>query len=279
MAVKPITNKQAVNTSAINRATQRSFRNDKVGNVKQGVVPGKDFTKGFSVTLRDIDESVVGHMKNVMKFTAKGAGEVIKVPVLYGNEERWKSFRKNGVLRDKNGSVILPVIMVKRTSVSYDDRLPMSFDHDLQAKYVKVARTNKWSKRNYYDRFSIQHSANPVQERIITGMPDHVTCDYEIAIATSYMDQMNQINEVFLEHLGTEWGESDKYKFPSSLEGSISDATEMTTGGERIIKNTLTVKISAYVLPWFADNIFGNTPEMQKELTPGKVVFGMEVEL
>ena len=28
-----------------------------------------------------------------------------------------------------------------------------------------------------------------------------------------------------------------------------------------------------------ADNIFGNTPEMQKELTPGKVVFGMEVEL
>ena len=71
MAVKPITNKQTINTSAINRATQRSFRNDKVGNAKQGIVPGKDFTKGFSVTLRDIDESVVGHMKNVMKFTAK----------------------------------------------------------------------------------------------------------------------------------------------------------------------------------------------------------------
>ena len=49
------------------------------------------------------------------------ANETVKVPVYYGNEERWKNFRKRGVLRDKNNALILPLIMFKRTDVSFDD--------------------------------------------------------------------------------------------------------------------------------------------------------------
>jgi hypothetical protein len=276
MAVKPITNNQTVNKSTINRAKQRSFRNA-AGNTRQGVVPGKDFSKGFAITLRDIDETVLGHMKNVMNFKVKEANEMVKVPVLYGNEERWKAIKKNGVLRDKNGTVTLPVIVVRRTDVSFDDNIPMSFDHDLKGQFIKVVRTNKWSKTNYYDRFSIQTGKNPAQERITTGMPDHVNCTYSIAITTGYMDQMNQINEIFLEHIGMTWGESDKYKFRSSIQGGIADATEMTADSERIVKSTLSIIISAYVMPWFANTIFGNTPEIGKQLTPNRVVFVSEI--
>ena len=43
---------------------------------------------------------------------------ILDVTVMYGNEERWKSVRKRGVLRDKNGTMILPLIMLKRTEIA-----------------------------------------------------------------------------------------------------------------------------------------------------------------
>ena len=146
MAVNKITNNQTINKERINRANQISMKNTKVrGNAEQTVLPGKDFTKGFAVTLKDIDTSVMGHIKDVMKPRIKEANEVIKVPVFYGNEERWKAVRQRGVLRDKNGSLILPLIMFKRTDVSMDDAMPMSFDHDVRGEFIKVVRSNKWS--------------------------------------------------------------------------------------------------------------------------------------
>ena len=45
-------------------------------------------------------------MLNIMKPTVKESNEIIKVPVLYGNEERWKSIRGRGTLRDGNGDNI-----------------------------------------------------------------------------------------------------------------------------------------------------------------------------
>ena len=169
MAISRITNKQTLNKESVNRATQVSTKTNKVrGNAEQSINPGKDFTKNFSVTLKDIDTSVMSHIKNVMKPKIREANETIKVPVYYGNEERWKNFRKRGVLRDKNGSLILPLIMFKRNDVSFDDSMPMSFDHDVRGEFIKVARSNKWSKDNQYDRFQVQRGVKPVQEIIFT---------------------------------------------------------------------------------------------------------------
>ncbi len=90
MAIKPITNTNAPNESTINRAEQRSIRSEK-GNskvvIKKGT--GRNAGKGLSIGLTDIDTTVIRHMKNVMKPIVREANEIIKVPVMYGNEERW----------------------------------------------------------------------------------------------------------------------------------------------------------------------------------------------
>ena len=131
MAVKPITNKHVTTTSQVDRSSQKSFKNDtSKGNRSQSVNPGKDYTKNYSITLKDIDTTVMGHIKNIMKPTVREANETVKVPVLYANEERWKSVRKNGVLRDKNGSVMLPLIIMRRTDLSMNPDMPLSFDND-----------------------------------------------------------------------------------------------------------------------------------------------------
>ena len=72
MAVKPITNKQVVNKETINRANQVSFRGDKLasGNKSRTINPGKDFTKNFSVSIKDIDTSVMNHIKNIYWVTS-----------------------------------------------------------------------------------------------------------------------------------------------------------------------------------------------------------------
>jgi len=277
MAVNKITNKETINREGINRAEQISMRDNKVrGNSEQTVLPGRDFTKGFAITLKDIDTSIMGHIKDVMRPKIREANEIIKVPVLYGNEERWKAVRSRGVLRDKNGSLILPLIMLKRTDVSFDDAMPMSFDHDVKGKFIKVVRSNRWSKDNHYDRFSVQQGIKPVQENLVSGMPDHVVCTYSIIMMTNYIEQMNVLSDMFLEHIGTYFGNSTEHKFLSSMDGGISDATEMAADGERLIKSEFSLSIKAYVIPEFTSTIFGKTSEISKELTPSKIVFGVE---
>ena len=275
MAIKPITNTNAPNESTINRAEQTSIRSEK-GNskvvIKKGT--GRNAGKGLSIGLTDIDTTVIRHMKNVMKPVVREANEIIKVPVMYGNEERWKSIRNRGVLRDKNNTIILPAIVIKRTGVAMNDQMPLSFDNDVQGKYISVVRSsNGWSKNNRYDRFSVLTGQKPVEEFIKTGMPDFVVCTYSIVMMTAFMEQMNDLNTIMVEHLETYWGDSTSYRFLSAMEGDISNEVQMESQGERLIKNELTITIKGYMIPEFTDNVFGKTSEMKRAYIPKKVSF------
>ena len=275
MAIKPITNTNVTNESTINRAEQTSIRSEK-GNskvvIKKGT--GRDGGKGLSIGLTDIDTAVIRHMQNVMKPVVKESNELIKVPIMYGNEERWKSIRSRGVLRDKNNTIILPVIVIKRTGVAMNDAMPLSFDNDVKGKFISVVRSsNGWSKNNRYDRFSVLTGQKPVEEFVKTGMPDFVVCTYNIVMMTAFMEQMNDLNTIMVEHLETYWGDSTSYRFLTALQGDISNEVQMESQGERLIKNELTITIKGYMIPEFTDSIYGKTAEMGRGYIPKKVSF------
>ena len=279
MAIKPVTNPNALNKSEVSRAEQRSIRSEK-GNAKVTIKKpgGRDAGKSYSITLKDIDIAVINHIRNIMKPVVRESNEIIKVPVMYGNEERWKSVRGRGVLRDKNGVIILPVMVIKRTSVAMNDQMPLSFDNDVRGKYISVVRSsNGWSKNNRYDRFSVLTGQKPVEEFVKTGMPDFVVCSYNIVMMTAYMEQMNDLNTIWVEHLETYFGDSTSYRFLSSLSGDISDATEMESDGERIIRNELTLEIKGYMIPEFTDNTFGKTAELVRGYVSKKVSFSEKI--
>jgi len=275
VAIKPITNTNVTNESTINRAEQTSIRSEK-GNskvvIKKGT--GRDGGKGLSIGLTDIDTAVIRHMQNVMKPVVKESNELIKVPIMYGNEERWKSIRSRGVLRDKNNTIILPVIVIKRTGVAMNDAMPLSFDNDVKGKFISVVRSsNGWSKNNRYDRFAVLTGQKPVQEFVKTGMPDFVVCSYSVVMMTSFIEQMNDLNNLWVEHLETYFGDQTSHRFLSSLDGDISNEIEMESQGERIIRNELSLSIKGYMIPEFTDNVFGKTAELGRAYTPKKVTF------
>jgi len=87
---------------------------------------------------------------------------------------------------------------------------------------------------------------------------------------------MNPLIETFMEYDKTYWGDKDTYRFISTLD-SVSDASEMNQDGERFIKSTFSVTTKAYLLPEETNSIVtGKMSQVQKRLTPSKVVFGIE---
>jgi hypothetical protein len=277
MAIKPITDRQLVDAGNVNRETQTSQRNlnTRGGNDSQTIIPGIDLSKQYSITLKDIDTAMMSYIKNVIKPTVQEANERVKVSVMYGNEERWKAVRKRGVLRDKNNALILPLIMLKRTAVEKSDAIP-GYEHDIRRKYTEVVRNTGWSKDNRYSRFSVQSGELPVYENLVTSIPNYVNITYEFVLWTNFIEQMNPLIESFMEYDKTYWGDKDTYRFISNVD-SVSDASEMNQDGERFIKSTFSVISKAYLLPEETNNIItGKINQVQKRLTPSKVIFGFE---
>ena len=275
MAIKPITNENAGYESNVNRESQTSIRSEK-GNPKVVIKKpgGQNAGEGFSIGVKEIDTAVIKHIRNVMKPKIREQNEVISVPVLYGNEERWKSIKRRNVLRDKNGTIILPIIVIKRTSLAMNPDMPLSFDNDVKGKFISVVRSSSgWSKSNRYDRFAVLTGQEPVQEYVKTRMPDFVDCSYSFVMMTSFIEQMNDLNNLWIEHLETYFGDQTSHRFLSSLDGDISNEIEMESQGERMIRNELSLSIKGYMIPEFTDNVFGKTAELGRAYKPKKVSF------
>ena len=68
MSVDRITNKQVVNKSAVKRNEHLSQRGvTGRGNAAESYTPGLNFDKNYSITLKDVDTSIITHVKNVIK--------------------------------------------------------------------------------------------------------------------------------------------------------------------------------------------------------------------
>ena len=241
MSVRQITNKQVVVGANINRGKQTSTKNlkSRTSNRKQTINPGVRLDKNYSITLKDVDTSILNHVKNVIRPKVKESNETVDVTVMYGNEERWKSVRKRGTMRDKNGSIILPLIMLKRVSIEKNQEIPRA-EWDVKREYAQSVRQSTWSKKNKYDRFATQFNKNPLQEHLVTTVPNFVNINYNFILWTNFIEQMNPLVESFVEQNNTYWGDSNDHKFLSMVD-SISDASEMNQDGERFIKSEFTL--------------------------------------
>ena len=82
----------------------------------------KEFKKGVSIL--DVDSAIAHYMSNVIVPDLKENDTIVKVPIIYGNAERWKNSRKDGYLRDQRGRIQIPLVMFRRTGIEKNDNLP-----------------------------------------------------------------------------------------------------------------------------------------------------------
>ena len=241
-----------MNKKETNRALQRGI--------------DKEYTKG--VKLVDVDTTIAEYMVDTVIPDVEEHGNQVKVPLLYGNAERWNSARAKGYLRDQRGKIQIPLVMFKRNSIERDSTLQQFKDVNTLPAY------KKYSKKNRYERFSLQPDAQKAFEQYEVSVPDYVTVTYEVMIWTSFTEHMNTIVEAFQYATDRYWGSEKGYKFRTRID-SFDNQQEVGEGSERIIRTSFTMVVNAYLLP----ETYDEKPTVKKSFTPKKVVWGIETDL
>jgi hypothetical protein len=156
--------------------------------------------------------------------------------------------------------------------MSKNENLPQNkIDANNPQQFVTIEQS--YNQENRYDAFSRQIGLTPNKTYYNVVMPDYVILNYEFIIWTSYIEQMNKIVERINYTNGSYWGEPGKMRFRSKIE-SFSDASEMDTQGERLVKTNFTVEMMGYIIP----EEFNRYATTKKYLTPKKVIINMDVE-
>jgi len=100
---------------------ERSEKNIVVNRAEQ-LRRDNDAQKNVTITLEDIDNTILGQLEN-LQLQVIDAGKIVKVPVFLGSPERWVSAQRDGYMRDKQGKILLPAIVFKRSTTAADDTL------------------------------------------------------------------------------------------------------------------------------------------------------------
>ena len=226
----------------------------------------KQYQKG--VKLLDIDTTIAEYMIDTVIPDVEEHGQAVKVPLLYGNAERWANAREKGYLRDQRGKIQIPLVMFKRNSIERDASLAQFKDVNTLPAY------KKYSQKNRYERFTLIQGSGPSYEEYKVSVPDYVTISYEVMIWTSFTEHMNKIVEQFQYATDRYWGTENGYKFRTRID-SFDNQQEVGEGSERVIRTSFTMTVNAYLLP----ETYDESPTVRKSFTPKKVVFGVETDL
>jgi len=221
-----------------------------------------------SVTLFDIDYAMMSYLEDTVLPQLEENGKSVKIPVIYGNSERWVGARRQGVYRDNKGKIQLPMFMIRRTSIAKDESMPMLNRH------VSYPAVTKYSKDNRYDRFSLFGSnVKPKQEIYKITMPDYVDVTYECMCWTSFTEQLNQVIES-LNFVSSYWGDKDRFKFRTSI-SDFNVINEVGEGTERINRVEFSFNVKAYLLP----EKFDGENTTKKSMSVKRVVIATETDV
>jgi len=215
-----------------NRSKEMSFKDDD--------------TKQYSVGIQDIDEAVFYYFRNVIKPFVIQNGDRREVPIIYGAPERWKSFQRDGYYRDKSNAIMLPIIVIKRDTITKDRTVANKLDAN--SPNLSGVWQSKFSSDNFYDNFSTLNNRKPVKTFYAVAQPDYVTMEYSCLIQTYYMSQLNKIIEACEYASDAYWGDPSKFKFRAFID-SFTTATELVQNQDRLVKGTFGIRLRGYIIP------------------------------
>ena len=240
-----------------NRSTKISWRGDTV--------------KPFTIGIKDIDEAVLYYLQNVIKPFVIQNGNRIEVPIIYGSPERWKSVQRDGYYKDKNGAIMLPLIIFKRDNIEKIKNITNKLDANNPNNYY-IFET-KYSSKNAYDKFNILNNKSPQKKYYAVVIPDYVVITYSCIISTYYVEQLNGIVEAINYASDSYWGDPERYKFKTSI-STIQTPTELINNNNRSVKATFNLTLNGQIIP---DLIQKNTTAKTKFYNKTKILITEDI--
>jgi hypothetical protein len=244
-------------SDTFNRGTKTSFSGDNV--------------KPFSVGIQDIDEAIFYYFENVIKPTVIQNGERLEVPIIYGAPEKFKSFQKDGYYRDKNGKIMMPIVIVTRSSFAKDRSITNKMDANNPNNYNVFTKT--YDDRNAYSNFNVLNNRKPEKQFYASVVPDYVTVLYSCQIQTYYIEQLNKIVEAINYASDSYWGDPERFKFRAMID-DFTNVVETQKGTERVVKTTFNIKLNGYIIPEVVQKSLVSISKFNEK---SKIIFSMEV--
>ena len=240
------------------------------------------------IRIEDIDRGVKGWFEQrVSAYTQSPQGDRRKVPFLFAAGERWVAAVDRKGIRDRDGRLILPVIQVRRMSISRgNDMTALGVD----VPRMQIARliSEKTSALRNLDssRPISQRSVDPAVYEIYTvPFPRRGTANYKVLIQAQYQTQVNDIIEK-IEHT------LDFTSVPSfviGMDGYVNRDQGVPTGdgsteraGARSVPYDRRQPLSNYYSVGFMDGDFsdrGNSDEFTDQERIIQVEFGFKVPI
>jgi hypothetical protein len=244
-----------------------------------------------TVTLRTVDQAVKDYYDKKLNIGVEdpaGNGRK-KVPVIFAGPERWKAIREGEGIRDENGTLILPLISIQRTTIDRTrefggmaSEVPnivvsrqLSDRTSAIQQLVEMRRANGWPEPK-------QDVA--VYEYLTLPFPDFCTIFYEISIWSQYQSQMNEILEKIFNHfdykdsfvMPVEYDEKMKprgtgYYFVGFRDGNIEPSSnfEDFSDDERVVQSRFSIKTPAYLILNPADDVLAYGKSMGEQNSTG----------
>lgn len=202
--------------------------------------------KPFSIGLQDIDEAVFYYFNNVIKPEVIQNGNKVEVPVIYGSQERWSAVQKDGYYRDKNGRIMYPIIMIKRTGFEKNRTLANKLDGN-NVNNFSVAK-GRYNSQNQYTPFDTLNNWLPSEKFYLTPVPDYINLTFDCVVLTNYMQENNKIIESIEFASDSYWGDKNRFQFRTYID-RFDSTSEYAVNEERVVRTTMSITLYGYIVP------------------------------
>jgi len=250
------------------KQTQSSYSNDPKTNRANEVRRDNDIIRTPKITIEDIDFAIFSYIRDVIRPQIKENGQMIDVPVMWANGEKWAQVQARGFMRDRKGKVMTPVFSIRRTNLVERDELK-ALGVNQNPDSNNYVFENKYTKNNRYSRLSVLQNTSRGRELYISTVPEFVNVSYEFVIWTEYTEQLNAVIEQIVPTNGFAYGTT--FKFPTYLR-DVSIETTNVAGEDRVVRATLPAEVKGTLLMPYELQ----ASNLQKRFSPKKVVFGNE---
>lgn len=225
-----------------------------------------------SSTMENIDAAFLRYIDETLNIHTTTNQGFIKVPVIWASAERAFQSKRDSRVRDKEGSLVLPLITIERTSVTKDLNRKSAVQaalmpvNDEKGGVIQVARRIKQDKTANFANadadknkrkidFPMMREPNKkiVYETISIPLPIYIVMNYQVVLRTEYQQQMNDMSTPFIARPGGVnyfQVKNDIHTYEAFIKESYDQSNNIAsyTSEERKFETKINIEVLGYLL-------------------------------
>lgn len=141
-----------------------------------------DVIRTAQQTVYDIDYAIKWYIESEIQPQITANQNLVNVPVIFSNGEKWDNVRRLGYLRDEKGKLQSPLIMIKRNSLQERDNT-RTLDVNRPQSGNRIIYQSKYNNRNRYEDELFPLPTNPPSNSnkiYVVDVPKYVNVEYEL---------------------------------------------------------------------------------------------------